>query len=300
MNMVDASGLCSKVVSSGSGQKTENYYDAIECRSLRDELRTWGVNVVWDELRAIDPYSPENCGQPEAVQRALSQNVKQRFTLSEMEAIYNAFRVFGAARSRIGFMHYPWPLANKSVTVEKRPTVQDNALGIHNYSDRRITMSAVQWGEFSSLHRPKITDNAVIIYVPIGRAYRSWLVLHEFSHIFVKDQDSNDPDGYGTSRFPKNMRDAGFTPDTGLVTAYAFVSDYEAATEAVTGTLWNNGYTAVQAFDESGGGRTGHFDAVGLDRYTVNRTVNNVRTIRNNAGQTLEEWVIAELGLRSN
>lgn len=40
VNLTDPSGLCSKVVSSGPGQKIENYYDAIECRSLRDELRT--------------------------------------------------------------------------------------------------------------------------------------------------------------------------------------------------------------------------------------------------------------------
>jgi hypothetical protein len=146
-------------VSSGPGQKTENYYDAIECRSLRDELRTWGVNVVWDELRAIDPYSPENCGQPEAVQRALSQDTRQRFTLTEMEAIHNAFRVFGGVHQSLGMGSvYQWPLSN-SVSVEKREYVGESAadlvaLGKHNYETRRITMSARNWASL----RTQLTD----------------------------------------------------------------------------------------------------------------------------------------------
>lgn len=279
-------------MSSGPGQKTENYYDAIECRSLRDELRTWGVNVIWDELRAIDPYSPENCGQPEAIQRALSQNVRQRFTLSEMEAIYNAFKVFEGAHQRLGMGSvYQWPLSN-SVSVEKREYVGGSAadltaLGKHSYGPPHwITMSARNWGEFENT---LYTLNAQI---------RAWLVLHEFGHIFVKDRrpPNDDSENYATRTLPNAMvQQFGRVVPTG----YATESEQERAIEVVTATLWNNGYSRVVGFDSGAGGRTAPIGGTAQDRYRGTTFVlSNVRDIEAQ-GQTLEQWIIMNVILRN-
>lgn len=249
--------------------------------------------MIWDELRAIDPYSPENCGQPEAIQRALSQNVQQRFTLSEMEAIYNAFKVFEGAHQHLGMGSiYQWPLGNP-VSVEKREYVGESAadlsaLGKHNYEMRRITMSARNWGEFE--------DTAYRVNAQI----RAWLVLHEFSHIFVKDRT---PPGFGAEYYatdPAGGLPALIIARFGRVipTGYASFSDQERAIEVVTATLWNNGYSTV-GFSSGAGGRTAPIGGTAQDSYngqTFNLT--NVRDIVVQ-GETLEQWIIANVILRN-
>jgi hypothetical protein len=139
-----------------------------------------------------------------------AQSVRQKWTFGEMQAIYNAFRIFAAAHEKfslfdatlhnllpnIGFEYdYRWPLEDR-ITIEKRefaawkganlsgynvadPADAANPIGIHYYAGgtpattRLIVMSASRWGSTN----PKMTDQS-----------RSWLVLHEFSHIFSRDR----------------------------------------------------------------------------------------------------------------
>lgn len=301
INLTDSNGMCPErtpIEDNPALQTTENYYDAIEareCHVMRNELRLWGVNVVHD-TSAVNPYFAQRNCLPDAVVEACNPEGGLRWTTAEMRAIYSAFNVFSFARNNLVglFELFPWPLG-ASITIEKRPQISqdEGALGIHNYAERLITMSASRWGEGTSL---TLGENRN----PIGLAYRSWLVLHEFSHILVKDlaPTNDNSENYGTSSFPRYMREAGFTPDRGIVTAYSVVSDYEAATEAVTATLWNNGYRGVSMFDEGAGGRTGNFDGPSLDSYgNAFYVITNVRNIMSSRNQslTLEDWVIEEL-----
>lgn len=92
--------------------------------------------------------------------------------------------------------------------------------------------------------------------------------------------------------FPQSMRDAGFTAQRGNTTAYASSSDKEAFIEAVTGTLWNYGFSIVHGFTESAGGRTGSFGSIDLtaQRYGNNWVrPTNVRDFMS-SGQSLEDY----------
>ena len=107
VNRRDPSGMCPErrqIENDPSRRTTENYYDAIEieqCYQIRSELRSWGVNVVWDTT-AIDPYwARQNC-LPEEVAQACNPEGGQRWTTNEMRAVFNAFKIFEGAHQNLG------------------------------------------------------------------------------------------------------------------------------------------------------------------------------------------------------
>lgn len=133
----DPDGMC---------PRPDGGYKARECEAMRQDLRGWGVNVVYD--RDPNVMDTGSC-LPEDLADAInqSQNIQQRWTLSEMDAIYIAFRIFAKAGASIGFESLP--LVN-SVTIAKQKFVDntdEQSLGIHYYERRRIVMSAANWGE---------------------------------------------------------------------------------------------------------------------------------------------------------
>jgi hypothetical protein len=135
----------------------------------------------------------------------------------------------------------------------------------------------------------------------INEQIRAWLVLHEFSHIFVKDRA---PRGIGTEYYATDPNDGlpgQITRKFGRIvpTGYATFSDQERAIEVVTATLWNNGFSAVTSFDSGAGGRTAPIDGTAQDSYAGQVfTLTNVRDIVDQ-GETLEQWIIANVMLRN-
>jgi RHS repeat-associated protein len=295
-NWVDPSGMCPELrrVNDNSTQRTNesnHYHEAVElCYEMRNTLKRWGVNVVWDTT-AVDPYWARlNC-LPEQVVEACNPERGQRWTTNEMRAIFNAFRIFEGAHQRLGMGSvYPWPLANP-VTYRKRDYVGSSsadytALGKHEYNTRTVTMSALNWGEFEGAD------------YEVNAQIRAWLVLHEFSHILVKDRT---PAGVGYEFYATEQLPEEIVANFGRITptAYATVSNYERATEVVTATFWNNGYSAVNNFDSGAGGRTAQFLQTVEDSYgTLTVPLTNVRDVVVQ-GQTLETWVIANVILRN-
>ena len=275
--MVDASGLCPVPGEPGSH----------DCIRIAQGMLWWGVRVVWD----YSASDPNTCLDP-TVQANLNQNTRQRWTLNEMLAVLHAFQVFEGAYRSLGMSSvYRWPLANP-VNVEKRDYVGESAadlvaLGKHSYGPPpKITMSAQNWGE---CEQTAYTLNEQI---------RAWLVLHEFSHIFVKDRTppNDNSENYATRTLPNDIvQQFGRVVPTG----YATFSDQERAIEVVTATLWNNGYSRVAGFESGAGGRTAAIGETAQDRYKGTTFVlSNVRNIEAQ-GQTLEQWIIMNVILRN-
>jgi len=147
-------------------------------------------------------------------------------------------------------------------------------------------MSALNWGEF---------DNTAYA---LNDQIRAWLVLHEFSHIFVKDRTppNDNYENYATATLPNSI-----VAQFGRVapTGYATDSDKERAIEVVTATLWNNGYNVVDGFDSGAGGRTAPIGETTQDIYKGKQVfLTNVRDIVAQ-GETLEQWIIANVVLRN-
>jgi hypothetical protein len=278
VNLTDHSGMCPDSPVS----------EASLCEDLVERLLQWGVIVVYNK-QSRDPYE---CLDPQ-VQECLPESGNQRWTLDEMKAIWSGFKVFEGAQRQLQ-MSYSWPLS-RSVQVVKRESIGTTgaALGRHEYQARLIELSATQWGS-------RNTDTY------LNQQYRAWLVLHEFSHIFAKDRIATKSyNGQSTVNNITNFADVtypttlmrgtrfGFTSNRGIPTAYSSDSDKEAFIEAVTATLWNNGYTNVSGFTQNAGGRTAYQGQTGSDSYNgVQYVLTNVRDIRGNNDLTLEQWVI--------
>jgi len=303
VNATDPAGLCPEAP----------FAIAEKCEGLRAELKTWGIDVVYD-ANAQAPYA---CC-PEDVKKAAeqAQGIRQRWTYLEMGAIHNAFRVFAQARTSIGFgALYAWPLTS-GVTIEKRrvipPPGLESDLGIHIYPERRIVLSAKQWGESSAL---------IIAGRPMTFEYRSWLVLHEFSHIFAKDRasviapklwPSTQMEPYLSRVLPIEIDSGGFGKADKVSGQLRTLTGYPSATffpqeyiiEAVTGTLWNYGYRLIDGFGSDAGGRTGVIGNPGTF-WNVRDIISYARVGRGPqkgvsgvplpflpAGTTLEQWVL--------
>ncbi|MFN8375253.1 MAG: hypothetical protein U0694_20550 [Anaerolineae bacterium] len=292
VNRVDPSGMCPLLNEPG----LINQADARQCNQLVSALRSWNINVVWDEFS----IASLTC-LPDTVQAVANQDqlTRQRWTTSEVRAIYNAFRIFNKAHRTFAYFatvaptygasfpyNYTWP-RQQAITFEKHRYISNNdqaSFGIHIYNNGESTviLSGLRWGEAN----PNMDMQS-----------RSWLALHEFSHVFTKDRISSIDPNYEYA-VEVSLPDEIFNTvqPTGSPTQYstagapgsasAFRKEY--LIEAVTGTLWNYGYSAVPGYDSGAGGWTG---AIGQPQtITVNYgnyTLTNVRNI-----QGLEGWVL--------
>jgi len=180
-NWIDPSGLCPEL-----SDEVYNMADYLHCHDLVRRLKDWNIKVVWDE----NSLSPLTC-IPQTVRETAeqSQGIKQRWTVDEVRSVYNAFQIFNKAHQTFLLLgsdspdyrdfpirnHYSyfWPRLT-SITIQKQQYVQEGAdkfMGLTE--DNTITLSAIRWGQAN----PNMTLQS-----------RSWLVLHEFSHIYVKDR----------------------------------------------------------------------------------------------------------------
>jgi hypothetical protein len=291
INRVDPSGLCAE--------------NDERCLALVNELATLCVNVIWNRQEQLNNIT---C-LPEQVVTALQQAQAgayplESWTANEVQAVLNAFRVFEGAHSNLNMssVGYPWPLGDRGVFVEKREYVSGgdySSLGLHTFPLRLITLSSANWGEGEQTP------------YDVNEQIRSWIVLHEFSHIFVKDRT---PPGTGYEDYATSILPTLIEGQFGLVvpTAYATVSPKERAIEAVTGTLWNKGYTRVSGFTSAAGGRTapikppvwpGQEPQIYRDTYGgVPYPLTNVRDIEGDIdGEevSLEQWIINNVILRN-
>lgn len=288
MNVTDANGMCPSLNQSGVG----NQIDALACHTMVRSLKRDNIHIIWRESPQDILNTWNECARDQDfAEFTINEDAGLRWTTREVYAIYNAFRVFDAAYRAIGMENIQyWPLsADNQVKYVK--TTYSGALGKHQYSSRTIKLSASRWGEGSEIdgYNPQSDNNP--------NAYRSWLALHEFAHILIKDFA---PAGAGVEDFakqqlPAQMRRAGFSFSQ-TPTAYATDSYAELIVEVVTGTLWNNG--AVPLFSEDGGGRTGTFNNPGTDYYECPWTVVNVPNIVyivSRTNETAENWIIDNL-----
>ena len=234
INAADPSGMCPEF---------NNPSEAGQCYSLRSQLQSWGVNVVFD----VDAVNSIPC-IPAEVQAAANVGKRQRWTLEEMQAAVDAFSILIAARQNLGFSSYPFPI-NPSVQVEKPFTIPgyECYLGRTDVPNRIIRMSMREWGEnflkFDSTcrSRPYTTAN-------LKHESRAWLLLHEFTHIFTVDRlKAARPRDYQFRLGQLYLATAGFS---GFPTSYAQFAPQaskgeENLVEATVATLWNYGYSSV-------------------------------------------------------
>lgn len=146
-------------------------------------------------------------------------------------------------------------------------------------------MSAARWG----INNTNMTQQS-----------RTWLVLHEFAHIFSRDRLSSRCGSYGDAEsylleqatLPVERSGLDFV-DSGSPTQYStpnipggattgFGKEYY--TEAVTATLWNYGWNAVPGYTSDAGGWYGE----------------NVSNIVGADGTRLSTWILDNvIGLKS-
>jgi len=257
----DPNGLCPRF---------DNRVQAIECERLRSDLRIWGFNVVYDIGHSVlEPSSlciPQQC--EEAVNQA--QEIRQRFTLNEMSSIHNAVSILREAQQNIGFA----PL-NTTITIQKKREAGIVNLGQQTVlaltTGNTITLSAKWWGqgtrqsasgeyvEIVNGAEQEIEVKSIDSFAEDPQQYRSWLVLHEIGHVFANERSLNLQTLYQTlpQKFYQNY----------FPTRYAHNSDpREYMIEAITGVWWNNGYSIIEGYDSSAGGRTSPIDMVFEDR----------------------------------
>jgi hypothetical protein len=142
-NWVDPRGLC------------EQGPDFQQCEALRQELCGWGVRVIYSGITNVECL-------PQEVVKAIT-NDALAWKLSEMKAIYDAFRIFARAHTQFvvedrifntmtpitrlsANYDYRWPLADdKVIRIEKNTQIPPPGLpsdfGIHFYGERKIILS---------------------------------------------------------------------------------------------------------------------------------------------------------------
>lgn len=304
VNRVDPSGMCPPF---------SHPYEAGTCEALRGELSTWGINVRYHS-KALDPIP---C-LPEEVDKAINEiNVNQRWTTNEMVAIYNAFRIFALAHSRFKQLpggnryDFNWPLkGSEEVNIVKRAKLPspaiDGDLGIHLINERTIALSSIYWGDHSSIILGQTSPQGGR---PIENQYRSWIVLHEFSHVFAEDRAKviapKISRGIWTYLQSTLVNELDFTGLNIIAPSdYMLIntgSDQERVIEAVAGTIWNYGFDAVDTYKSGAGGRTapvGNPNEFGKEIRNV-RDITAIREVDGvgklsviKEGMTLEEWAL--------
>lgn len=286
VNMTDPSGMCYE-----DQDNLEQCLD--DARFLSDE---YNVRVLWED------NVPDMCTNV-APDLGLTTSKLLPWTADEMQAVRNAFGIFdGAYNSIEGFGSrgdYQWPLTQQqSVNVIKQSTITSSTpdtAGITYYDKRTIAVNEAVWS-----NRDKLPN----------QQQQSWIVLHEFSHVFIQDVGI---DGYKQSVLADEV-----TRVFGSLfpSAYAYSGKSgEYLIEAVTGTLWNYGYPAITGYDSSAGGRTGwntlgahsqsmtqfrlnkEDDILETIQYVINVRLNALGTLASETTtqDTLEKWVIRKI-----
>jgi RHS repeat-associated protein len=229
VNGVDPSGLCAT--------DDEGFAQCIEDANF---LTSFGFYPLW-EGSALERIPEGTCQEVETTLR-IQPNQKLKWTANEMRALREAVRILFFANQKIeGFKErYKVPLQNP-VKIVKRDTLPSTSTvpiaGTAYTSDRIIALSADVWSG-------------------LNNQTQSWLMIHEFGHILISDLGF-DPFEQGV--LATNLRDK-FSAL--WVSQYSYSGGIiEHLIEAITGTIWNAGYSSISGYDSSAGGRTG-FDTL--------------------------------------
>jgi RHS repeat-associated protein len=298
VNAIDPSGLCSAL----QQDSVSGRLDAVRCRVNVDDLRTrFNVHVLWQEDNMSETLS--NMCVEAAQAFGVGVQDKLPWTADEVSTIINAFRIFDTAYRGISgfFNNYPaWRQQGADVKFIKLASLPGNATaGLTEYPSRSIALSQDVWSEGLSSDPQRDVQQ------------KSWLALHEFGHILIQD--------LGIDAFAQDQLAERLTGDFGNL----FVSQYsyqggtgEYLIEAITGTLWNAGHSAISGYDSSAGGRTGfatleeHLNnPIGQFKKSIqddpNQQTQFIVNVRLNAGGTLdsestqrdtvEKWIIREI-----
>lgn len=290
VNLTDPSGLCA-----------ESDPNLTQCHQDANYLTIFGFYPLWDE-NPLERIPEELCLQAE-VALAIQSNQKLKWTADEMRSLRNAVNVLYRANQNIdGFKEkYRFPVT--PISIVKRdtltpvpsptPTPPPNATPVPIAPPIPIAGTAYSQDRIIALTQD--------VWSGLDQQEQSWLMIHEFGHILVRDL-GKDANTLYNDRLPARFKTSGHFP-----TRYANSGGpNEFIIEALTGTLWNRGYTTVPGYESNAGGRTGWLDlethqndvqvftVTRPDRTTYQAAVVNV-DLNLLGGQTLGEWIIQEL-----
>mgnify|MGYP002713157198 CR=1 FL=1 len=261
VNLTDPSGMCPDLQQDNASDQL----DAIQCRANANYLRTrYNVNILWQDDNMSEIFKGMCLEATQSL--GVSEQDKLPWTTSEVRTIHNAFRIFDTASRRISELYnaYPaWRQQGANVKFVKLASIAGQAIaGLSVHDSRTIALSQDVWSD------------------TLNEQTQVWLALHEFNHIVVNDRAEMVNPGNGDTQFLNwqiDVRDTYGFPQFGVPTSYAYKNDAEYIIEAITGTMWNQGYELAE-YDLSAGGRY----------------VSNVDEIRGSirSSTTLEEWVI--------
>lgn len=216
VNLTDPSGLCGA--------------DDADCQIyVRGTEVLYGVQVLSNQQSSLSQSEYQAYCQEFADELGLPQPVnKLDWTADEVLDVFRAFAIFDRAYKQPGFTNYSqWTTHDNPIRVVKLqeiPSYPDFDARTY-YGMRTIAVGSNNWSGRN-------------------RQERAWLILHEFGHILSEDQ-------VGLNRLA-TLYQATWSAEP---TRYARASGQEFLIEAVTGTIWNAGYSAVRGFDSTAGGR---------------------------------------------
>jgi len=216
VNLTDPSGLCA--------------VDDADCQTyVRGTEAAFGVQVLSNQQSSLSQPEYQNYCLEFAEELGLPQLAnKLDWAADEVLDIYRAFSIFDRAYRQPGFTNYSqWTSHNNPIRVIKLESIPDYESfdARHYYGLRTIAVGSNRWSTRDS-------------------QARTWLILHEFSHILAQDQLSQ-----------MELDTLYQATWTSYPTEYSRTSrlGQEYFIEALTGTIWNAGFTAARDFDATAG-----------------------------------------------
>jgi RHS repeat-associated protein len=216
VNLTDPSGLCA--------------VDDADCLTyVRGTEAAFGVQVLSNQQSSLSQPEYQNYCLEFAEELGLPQLAnKLDWAADEVLDIYRAFAIFDRAYRQPGLTNYSqWTAHNNPIRVVKLPEIPNYPTfdARTYYGVRTIAVGSNNWSGRD-------------------RQERTWLILHEFGHILSEDQ-------VGLNRLA-TLYQASWSAQP---TRYAGASGQEFLIEAITGAIWNAGYSAIRDFDSTAGGR---------------------------------------------
>lgn len=297
VNLTDPSGLCSE-------RDTQCHQDA-------NYLTLFGFFPLWDE-NPLDRIPENLCSQATQVLN-LSSTGKLKWTTEEMRSLRKTVNVLYRANQQIGSFNSAYQFPTNPVSLVKVSSLTEvmppTSTPPPNTTPVPQELPIPIAGK--TFYGSRIIQLAEDVWSNINEQQRSWIFIHEFGHILVQDI------GYSDFRQGELATELDETFNSVWVSRYSYSGGIvEFLIEAITGTIWNAGYTAVSEYDSSAGGRTGfatfeeHINnPVGqfvrprdVDPNQIPQFIANVRLIgtesltdENTSADTVEKWILRRI-----
>jgi hypothetical protein len=297
INHTDPSGLC-----------IEDDPEVARCHQDANYLTIFGFYPLWDD-NPLERIPGELCLQAN-VALAIQSNQKLKWTANEMRSLRNAVNVLYRANQNIdGFRdNYQFPVTPVSIvkrdsltpepvaTATPSPTPPPNVTPTPSNDEEPIQIAG------TSYYESRIIALAEDVWSTLNDQTKSWVMIHEFGHILVKDFGTNE-----TELATRLQADTDFYARGHYPTRYAYrAGPNEFVIEVLTGVIWNRGYSAVPGYTSNADGRTGWLD---LETHRNNVQAFQGRTLDNRpfqaaivnvdlnllGGQTLGDWIMQQL-----